>query len=223
MAVPPHGLPEYNRMIPQGADTALMFAARAGDLASAKMLVEAGANPSDHDAWGVSATTLAAFAGHGEIARYPAREGRRSQQRHTRIYGTPLRHHAARRSDRRGAARAWRESERAGDDVDADPPIVGRLSLHAGARRCDAVLARGALYTAGRHAPAREARRGSESDSRIELRAGRRLSAPEGTDDRRHGGAGDGRRHRVGADRSRRAGRADTRNRARWPWSLAPM
>ena len=31
MAVPPHGLPEYNRMIPHGADTALMFAARVGD------------------------------------------------------------------------------------------------------------------------------------------------------------------------------------------------
>ena len=28
MAVPPHGLPEYNRMIPHGGDTALMFAAR---------------------------------------------------------------------------------------------------------------------------------------------------------------------------------------------------
>jgi uncharacterized protein len=70
MAVPPHGLPEYNRMIPHGSDTALMFAARAGDAASAKLLVEAGANVSDHDAWGVSATALAAFSGHGEIARY---------------------------------------------------------------------------------------------------------------------------------------------------------
>ena len=29
MAVPPHGLPEYNRMIPHGGDTALMFARRA--------------------------------------------------------------------------------------------------------------------------------------------------------------------------------------------------
>ena len=35
MAVPPHGLPEYNRMIPQGGDTALMFASRVGDLESA--------------------------------------------------------------------------------------------------------------------------------------------------------------------------------------------
>ena len=39
MAVPPHGLPEYNRIIPHGRDTALMFAARVGDLESAKLLV----------------------------------------------------------------------------------------------------------------------------------------------------------------------------------------
>ncbi len=70
MAVPPHGLPEYNRMIPQGGDTALMFAARNGDLVSAKLLVEGGANVDDQDAWGVSATTLAAFSGYGETARY---------------------------------------------------------------------------------------------------------------------------------------------------------
>ena len=30
----------------------------------------AGANVNDHDAWGVSATTLAAFSGYGEMARY---------------------------------------------------------------------------------------------------------------------------------------------------------
>jgi ankyrin repeat protein len=75
MAVPPHGLPEYNRMIPHGSDTALMFAARVGDAESARLLVEAGANASDHDAWGVSATTLATFAGHGEVARYLLEKG----------------------------------------------------------------------------------------------------------------------------------------------------
>ena len=32
VAVPPHGLPLYNRVIPHGGDTALMFAARIGDL-----------------------------------------------------------------------------------------------------------------------------------------------------------------------------------------------
>ena len=35
MAVPPHGVPLYNKAIPHGGDTALLFAARSGDLASA--------------------------------------------------------------------------------------------------------------------------------------------------------------------------------------------
>ena len=52
MAVPPHGVPEYNRMIPHGGDTALMFAARVGDLGSARLLVGAGANVNDADALG---------------------------------------------------------------------------------------------------------------------------------------------------------------------------
>src|SRR4030095_1340418 len=44
MAVPPHGKPEYNRLIPHGGDDALMFAARVGDLASANMLGGTGAS-----------------------------------------------------------------------------------------------------------------------------------------------------------------------------------
>ena len=63
MAVPPHGLLEYNRAIPHGGDTALMFAARVGDLSSAKVLVAAGANVNDADASGVSAMVLAAHSG----------------------------------------------------------------------------------------------------------------------------------------------------------------
>jgi len=59
-AVPPHGRLEYNRSIPHGRDTALMFAARVGDLESARLLVGAGANVNDADAWGVSALVLAA-------------------------------------------------------------------------------------------------------------------------------------------------------------------
>jgi ankyrin repeat protein len=45
-----------------------MFAARVGDLASAKLLLDAGANPNDADAWGVSATTLAAHSNFTDIA-----------------------------------------------------------------------------------------------------------------------------------------------------------
>ena len=70
MAVPPHGLPQYNRSIPHGGDTALMFAARVGDLASAKLLVAAGANVHDADAWGVTATVLAAHSGFGDLVEF---------------------------------------------------------------------------------------------------------------------------------------------------------
>lgn len=67
MAVPPHGVPLYNKVIPHGGDTALLFAARSGDLASATLLLTAGANVNDLDAWGVSAVVLAAHSGFDEL------------------------------------------------------------------------------------------------------------------------------------------------------------
>ena len=70
MAVPPHGKPEYNRLIPHGGETALMFAARIGDLASANLLLASGANVNDADAWGVSAMVLAAHSGFTELVEF---------------------------------------------------------------------------------------------------------------------------------------------------------
>ena len=70
MAVPPHGKPEYNRLIPHGGETALMFAARVGDLASATLLLAAAANVNDADAWGVSAVVLAAHSGFTELVEF---------------------------------------------------------------------------------------------------------------------------------------------------------
>ena len=75
MAVPPHGYLPYNKAIPHGGETALMFAARVGDLASAKLLVDAGANVNDADAWGVSATVLAAHSDYGELVAYLLEKG----------------------------------------------------------------------------------------------------------------------------------------------------
>src|ERR1051325_12153273 len=70
MAAPPHGKPEYNRMIPFGGETALVFAARVGDLASAQLLPAAGANVTEQEAWGVSAMVLAAHSGFTELVEY---------------------------------------------------------------------------------------------------------------------------------------------------------
>ena len=75
MAVPPHGYLEYNRAIPHGSDTALMFAARVDDLASAKLLVAAGANVNDEDAWGVSAVVLAAHSGFTDVVEFLLEKG----------------------------------------------------------------------------------------------------------------------------------------------------
>jgi ankyrin repeat protein len=70
MAVEPHGYPPYNKNIPAGGETALLFAARVGDLDSAKLLLAAGANVNDADAWGVSTVTLAAHSDFRELAEF---------------------------------------------------------------------------------------------------------------------------------------------------------
>jgi ankyrin repeat protein len=68
MGVPPHSVPENTKAIPYGGNTALLFAARSGDLESARLLVSAGADVNAADAWGVSAASLAAFSGFTDLA-----------------------------------------------------------------------------------------------------------------------------------------------------------
>jgi ankyrin repeat protein len=144
MAVPPHGLAEYNRMIPHGADTALMFAARVGDAASAALLVEAGANVNDQDAWGVSATTLAAFSGYGEVARYLLDKG---ADPNNDTAGFTALHCAIMRRDEqtvaallaRGAnpntpVRVWTPTRRSSDDYHFMPALVGATPYWLAAR-----------------------------------------------------------------------------------------
>ncbi len=144
MAVPPHGLPEYNRLIPHGGDTALMFAARNGDLESARLLVEAGANPSDADAWGVSATTLAAFSGYGELARYLLEKGadpNNDKPGFTALHCAIMRRdeetvaallkHAA---DPNVTVKVWTPTRRSSDDYHFMPALVGASPYWLAAR-----------------------------------------------------------------------------------------
>ncbi|MBM3728067.1 MAG: hypothetical protein FJW40_21900 [Acidobacteria bacterium] len=70
MAVPPHGYSGYNRMIPHGGQTALLFAARQGHLEALRVLADAGANLNDADAWGVTATVFAAHIGHTAMVEF---------------------------------------------------------------------------------------------------------------------------------------------------------
>jgi ankyrin len=54
--------------IDNGGSTALLFAARQGDLESAKLLLAAGANANDVAANGMSPLVLASLSGHGNVA-----------------------------------------------------------------------------------------------------------------------------------------------------------
>jgi uncharacterized protein len=144
MAVPPHGHLDYNRAIPHGGDTALMFAARVGDLASARLLVSAGANVDDADAWGVSATTLAAHAGFPPIVALLLEHGADPNaaragfgalhaaimRRDERMVGALLAHGA----DVNAPVRNWTPTRRSSKDFHFSPELVGAAPVWLAAR-----------------------------------------------------------------------------------------
>ena len=144
LAVSPHGHPDYNRAIPHGGDTALMFAARVGDLASAQLLVAAGAGVNDADAWGVSATAMAAHAGYGDAVEFLLEHGADPNAAASGF--TPL-HAAIMRRDERmvralldhGAdanapVRTWTPTRRSSHDFNFDPELVGATPFWLAAR-----------------------------------------------------------------------------------------
>ena len=61
------GREELNYTVLKGGSTPLLFAARVGDVESAKLLLAAGADPNDSLADGTSALVLAAHSGHGNV------------------------------------------------------------------------------------------------------------------------------------------------------------
>ena len=144
MAVPPHGQLEYNRAIPHGGETALMFAARVGDLASAKLLVAAGSNVNDQDAWGVSATVLAAHSGFGEFVEFLLDKGadpnaaaagftalhEAIMRRNERMVSALLAHGA----DANAPLRTWTPTRRSSHDLHFEPALVGATPFWLAAR-----------------------------------------------------------------------------------------
>ena len=144
MAVPPHGLLEYNRAIPHGGDTALMFAARVGDLDSAKLLVAAGANVNDADAWGVSATVLAAHSGYTDIVEFLLDRGADSNaaaagfsalhaaimHRDEKMVAALLAHGA----DPNAPLQTWTPTRRSSKDFNFAPELVGATPFWLAAR-----------------------------------------------------------------------------------------
>ena len=144
MAVPPHGYLNYNRAIPQGGDTALMFAARVGDLASARLLMAAGANVNDADAWGVSATALSAHAGHGELVEFLLEHGadaNAAQAGFTALHAAVMRRDEkmvsallAHGADANAPVRNWTPTRRSSKDFHFGPELVGATPFWLAAR-----------------------------------------------------------------------------------------
>ena len=144
MAVPPHGYLDYNRAIPQGGDTALMFAARGGDLASAKLLVEAGAHVNDADAWGVSATTMAAHAGYRDVVEFLLDRGadpNAAQAGFTALHVAVMRRDErivtallAHGADANAPLRTWTPTRRSSKDFHLAPELVGATPFWLAAR-----------------------------------------------------------------------------------------
>ena len=144
MAVIPHGLPIYNRAVPHGGETALMFSARVDDLASARLLVAAGANVNDADAWGVSATVLAEHSGYAEFAAFLLDHG---ADPNAAKAGFSALHEAIMRRDEKMVAallahgadpnaplRTWTPTRRDSQDFHFGPELVGASPLWLAAR-----------------------------------------------------------------------------------------
>jgi ankyrin repeat protein len=144
MAVPPHGYLPYNKAVPHGGETALMFAARVGDLESLKLLTAAGANVNDADAWGVSATTLAAHSGFTDMVLYLLDKGADASacgagfnalheaimRRDEKMVAALLDHGA----DANTPLKTWTPTRRSSDDWNFEPIIVGATPYWLAAR-----------------------------------------------------------------------------------------
>jgi ankyrin repeat protein len=144
MAVPPHGHPAYNKSIPHGGNTALLFAARVGDLESAKLLIAAGANVNDRDAWGVTATVLAAHSGYRELVEFLLAKG---ADPNLAGAGFTALHEAIMRRDENMVSallahganpntplRTWTPTRRSSKDFHFEPALVGATPFWLAAR-----------------------------------------------------------------------------------------
>jgi uncharacterized protein len=144
MAVPPHGYREYNREIPHGGNTALLFAARSGDLASARHLVGAGADIDAADAWGVTATVMAAHSGYTEMVEWFLAEGadpNLAGAGFSALHIAILRRDArmarallARGADPDAPLAAWTPTRRSSRDFHFRPELVGATPFWLAAR-----------------------------------------------------------------------------------------
>lgn len=144
MAVPPHADPANQQDVPHGGNTALLFAARVGDVPSARLLIEAGSDLDAEDAWGLTSTVLAAHSGFGELLQLLLDAG--ANPNLARAGFSPL-HLAVLRRDEAAArmllahgadpnARItnWTPTRRASADWSIHPSLVGATPFWLAAR-----------------------------------------------------------------------------------------
>lgn len=144
MAIPPHAIEGNQQDVPHGGNTPLLFAARVGGLSSARLLVEAGADIDASDAWGVSATTLAAHSGLSELVELLLDAGADPDaaaagfsalhvavmRRDAKIVGMLLEHGA----DPNAQLATWTPTRRASRDWSIHPALVGASPFWLAAR-----------------------------------------------------------------------------------------
>ncbi len=142
MAVPPHSL--NKQIVPHGGNTPLLFAARVGDLPSARLLVSYGADVDDADAWGISATTLAAHSGFHEFVEFMLDKGADPNadeegfsplhmaimRRDEGLAGKLLAHGA----DPNARISTWTPTRRASRDWSLHPSLIGATPFWLAAR-----------------------------------------------------------------------------------------
>ena len=86
--------PSYKYWIEQGGNSALMFAARSGDLGSTELLVKAGSDVNQVSAFGTSPAIMAVHGGNSDVLNYLIESGANiesSESGHTALHAAVLR------------------------------------------------------------------------------------------------------------------------------------